>query len=144
MKIKLIKSIDKDKAFKLVIDTFLRFEAQDYGEEGINTFKTLLHDNEFIKSLEMYGAFDGEDLIGVIATRNSGSHIVLLFVDGNHHRKGIAKELFNNVLKQFSSEIITVNSSPYAINAYKRLGFTATKKEQIKDGIRFTPMIYKR
>lgn len=144
MEIKLIEETHKDKAFQLIIDTFLRFEAKNYSEEGIETFKTLLHDNNFIDSLEMYGAFKNDNLIGVIATRNSGSHIVLLFVDGKYQRKGIAKELFNNVLKEFPAEIITVNSSNYAVGVYKRLGFTATKNEQIKDGIRFTPMIYKR
>ena len=37
---------------------------------------------------------------------------------------------------------ITVNSSPYAVEIYRRLGFTATDAERVTDGIRFTPMTY--
>lgn len=37
---------------------------------------------------------------------------------------------------------ITVNASPYAIEAYHHLGFVDTAKEQTVNGIRFTPMSY--
>ena len=35
---------------------------------------------------------------------------------------------------------ITVNSSPYAVPIYERLGFRQTKPEQVVDGIRIVPM----
>jgi len=35
---------------------------------------------------------------------------------------------------------ITVNSSPYALEVYHRLGFIDKDREQTVDGIRFTPM----
>jgi len=35
---------------------------------------------------------------------------------------------------------VTVNSSPNAIGAYKKLGFNAVGPEQIEHGIRFIPM----
>ena len=36
-----------------------------------------------------------------------------------------------------------VNSSPYAVDVYHKLGFTDTDKEQMTNGIIYTPMIYK-
>jgi len=38
---------------------------------------------------------------------------------------------------------VSVNSSLYAVEAYKRLGFVATNAEQQKNGIRFVPMKHK-
>lgn len=35
---------------------------------------------------------------------------------------------------------LTVNSSPYAVEIYKRLGFVSTDVMQEKDGIIFIPM----
>lgn len=38
------------------------------------------------------------------------------------------------------TEIMTVNSSPYAVPVYEKLGFHATGSEQTVNGLRFTPM----
>ena len=35
---------------------------------------------------------------------------------------------------------VTVNSSPYAVGFYKKLGFVPLGPEKQADGIRFTPM----
>jgi predicted GNAT family N-acyltransferase len=37
-------------------------------------------------------------------------------------------------------EPITVNSSPYAHEFYKKLGFLDTSEEQITNGVRYYPM----
>jgi hypothetical protein len=37
-------------------------------------------------------------------------------------------------------KIIDVHSSPYAVHIYEKLGFVKQSEEQIKDGIRFTPL----
>ncbi len=44
------------------------------------------------------------------------------------------------ICNKFSLTEITVNSSPYAVEVYHKLGFKDTAVEQISDGIRFTPM----
>jgi len=36
---------------------------------------------------------------------------------------------------------ITVNSSPYAVKVYERLGFVKTEEQQEKDGILYVPMM---
>ncbi len=141
---KLTEESDRKSALNLVLQVFMEYEAPDYIEEGINTFKNFLSDREQTDKLEMYGAFEGAAIVGVIASRNDGCHISLFFVDGKHHRKGIGRLLFNTLLKNTASEQITVNSSPYAVEIYKRLGFVSTNSEQTTDGIRYTPMVYKR
>ncbi len=134
-----------DSALKLVLDVFMQFEAPDYSEQGVNTFKrTGIEDKEYISKLNMYGAFEGTQLVGVIATRNKGSHIGLFFVKGEYHKRGIGKALFRAVLSDSVSDEITVNSSPYAKEIYHHLGFTDTDSEQEVEGIRFIPMVYKK
>jgi len=142
-----IEEIDRDKraqALKLVLDVFMQYEAPDYAAEGIDTFVNFLHDESQIDALEMLGAYDGEKIVGAIATRGNGSHISLLFVDGALHRQGIGRQLFAEVLRRSPAQSISVNSSPFAVEAYRRLGFTPTGGEQVRDGIRFTPMLYHR
>jgi len=51
--------------------------------------------------------------------------------------------LFEAALKNSSSNELTVNASPYAMEIYHHLGFKDTKTEQTVMGIRFIPMIYR-
>jgi GNAT superfamily N-acetyltransferase len=88
-----------------------------------------------IGALIFYGAFDGETLVGIIATRNAGNHIALFFVDGKYHRQGIGRELFKEVLRDNTTGEITVHSSPYAVEVYRHLGFIALDRERVTDGI---------
>lgn len=90
--------------------------------------------------LRIFGAFKNDILVGVIATRSEGTHIALFFVDGKYHRQGIGKKLFQTVLSNNSSGKMTVNSSPYAVPIYHKLGFCDTDKEQVVNGLRFTPL----
>ena len=129
------------QALKLVWTVFLEFEAPDYSEQGVQTFKNYIADKTIMSKLEFYGAFVDDELLGIIAMRNK-SHIIMLFTKKEYHRKGIAKALFNYVLGITDSKIITVNSSPYAVEIYHKLGFINTENEKEIDGIKFTPMWY--
>lgn len=121
----------------------MQFEAPDYSVEGVETFKrTAIYNNDFLDSLNMYGAYESETLLGVIATRNKGNHIALFFVDGKHHRQGIGKKLFKIVLENSTAKEITVNSSPYAVEVYHRLGFVDIALEENTNEIRYIPMAY--
>ena len=145
IEIRRIEKGEVDGALELVMSVFMAFEAPDYSEEGVEAFKrTAVYNPAFIESLLFYGAFSENGLVGVIATRNEGSHIALFFVDARYHRKGIGRKLFEAALNDCPSEEMTVNSSPYAVEAYHRLGFMDTAEEQIRDGIRYTPMVYKK
>lgn len=148
--IKEINDKDLERALALVNNVFSEFVAVDYSEQGRNTFEDYLkHKNEEVASdlksghKKMWAYYRDNEIIGVISTRNT-SHISLMFVDKNHHRQGIARELFNTVLeglkKSGSVTQMTVNSSPYAVHVYERLGFNRTGPQQENDGIIFIPM----
>jgi ribosomal protein S18 acetylase RimI-like enzyme len=146
-----IKNIEFDdigEAFKLVKNVFMEFDAPDYSQEGINEFiENIIENQEFIDKFKTYeqimiGAFDDDKIIGVLAI-SKRNHISLLFVDKKYHRMGIASSLVNEivrVLKLKNIDKIKLNSSPYARSFYKKIGFIDTDTEQVKNGIRYTPM----
>ena len=56
-------------------------------------------------------------------------------------RQGTGRALFERVCQDNPFDTMTVNSSPYAVPIYHRLGFTDTDVEQVTNGLRYTPMI---
>ncbi len=141
--IRKLESFETESALDLVNKVFMEFEAPDYSEEGVEEFNKSMRDEEYLSKLCMYGAYANEKLIGVIATRSEGTHIALFFVDSDFQGKGVGRSLFQTVVADCNSNRITVNSSPYAVPIYKKLGFTETDTEQAVNGLRFTPMEYK-
>ena len=129
-------------ALSLAIRVFERFEAPDYSAEGTRNFLATLRDPAFRANILCYGAFEQHALVGMLATRNEGRHISLFFVEEAFQRQGIGKALFMAALADATGDAVTVNSSPFAVEVYRRLGFKATKPEQTTDGIRYTPMRY--
>ena len=135
-------------ALALVRRVFMEFEAPDYTEEGVREFMDFIAPEAVAQKMTggqllLWGCFEGEKIIGIIATRAPG-HIALLFVDKEYHRRGIAKALCNTAAafgrQQNACDKITVNSSPYAVPAYRGMGFTETAEELTVNGLRFTPM----
>ena len=139
MEYRKIRKSEMNAALKLVWDVFLKFEAPDYSDEGIKEFKKTIDDKVWVNDREFYGAIEEDKVIGVIATKDK-SHIALFFVDGNYHRQGIGRRLYNMVLESNDKNYFTVNSSPYAHEVYKHLGFEDTDSEQCIKGLRFFPM----
>jgi len=131
------------ETMELVRDVFMEYEAPDYSDEGIEEFLRFLEPNEIAEKLEeekmkIWVCSFGSEIVGMIAAMEN--HINLLFVSGKHHRKGIARKLLKIMTDFYKPAEITVNSSPYAIEAYRRLGFNETDSEQVVSGIRYTPM----
>ena len=134
---------------EMVWEVFSEFEAPDYSSEGVDTFKEfivpgILADKIKNEHFKVYCCFGEASLVGVLALRDT-THISLLFVKKKYHRRGIAKELLRMVVEDISklkSDLreLTVNSSPYAVKIYKRLGFVATDTMQEQNGMKFTPM----
>ena len=122
----------------------MQFEAPDYSEEGIQSFRDFIEKKEIANTLEFWGAYDDNELKGVIATREERKHICCFFVKAQYHRQGIGRKLWEYLLENNPNEIITVNSSPYAVPIYHKLGFVDTDAEQLSDGIRYTPMRFER
>lgn len=139
IEIREIKKEEMKEALDLVWRTFLEYEAPDYTQEGIEEFKRTIDNEQWIKERQFIGAFENTKIVGVIATKDS-NHIALFFVDGNYHRRGIGKNLYNFIKESNSTGYFTVNSSPYAHEVYKHLGFIDTDTEQVVNGLRFFPM----
>ncbi|BBB92600.1 MAG TPA: GNAT family N-acetyltransferase [Methylomusa anaerophila] len=140
----------------MVKAVFDQFVAPGFSQQGVCEFykyvqperilQRLQEDLSFILLAENLGNMGNGDkkIVGVIEMKRA-CHVALLFTDGNYHRLGVAKTLFQLSLDKLRAtglkvNICTVNSSPYAVEAYKRLGFCPTKCEQEKYGVRFVPM----
>lgn len=150
--IRRLRPEELDTALELAMDTFLRYEAPDYGPEGVDTFRRDIIDNpEFHESCRngrnrIWGAFDGELLVGIFGMRGP-SHICLVFTREGYHRQGVASAIFRKLLADVRKENpdvskITLNSSPYGKPFYLHTGFCCADDEKTINGIRFTPLEY--
>ena len=70
-------------ACRLMWKAFLQFEAPEYSQEGIAHFRASLEDQERIRKLTFYGAFDGDKLVGTLCMR-APQHIGDFFGFGFH------------------------------------------------------------
>lgn len=128
-------------AVELIWEVFLKFEAPEYSEEGIRTFRASLDDPVRTAALKWYGAFEDGDQVGVLCMREP-QHIGDFFVKEAYQGRGHGRRLFEYVCSNCETQEFTVNSSPYAVPIYRRLGFRETDTEQLTDGLRYTPMKY--
>jgi len=148
--IKEVEKKDLQRALDLVNEVFGEFVAVDYSQEGKSTFENYLKNKyeEISGAMDagkkkMWAYYQDGEILGVLAVRDV-CHISLLFVDKRHHGKGIAKQLLGALLEELRGNRdvtrISVNSSPYALKIYEKMGFARTGERQEKDGIVFIPM----
>ncbi|MDR0437693.1 MAG: GNAT family N-acetyltransferase [Bacteroidales bacterium] len=144
-------TLKSSRVLQLVWNVFEEFEAYQCSAKGVREFQNFIEGSSIEKLLGnsemiMWGSFYNGEIIGAIAAK-SPNHISLLFVDKKYHRRGIARALYQKFIeysKKDNCSEISVNSSLYAVEAYKRLGFVATDTEQEhENGIRFVPMKHK-
>ncbi|MBO5293189.1 MAG: GNAT family N-acetyltransferase [Lachnospiraceae bacterium] len=133
---------------QLAWKTFLEFEAPVYKPEGIRSFYDFIKDDQLRRmflmgAYQMFVAFADGKMIGMITMRGQG-HISLLFVDEQFHRQGIGRVLIETLAGYLKNEMgmdrMTVNSSPYGVGFYHKLGFQDMGSETETDGIKYTPM----
>ena len=123
MQIRQLQVNEYDRALTLSLDVFIQCGKNDFDEEGLETFKSFIYNKDLVNELTIYGAFEGESLIGLIATKNEGKHISLFFITPMYHGKGIGKRLFEAAIQDKPVSEMTVNSSSYAIPIYRKFGF---------------------
>lgn len=148
-----VRFIDSDEwedAMQLAYETFLKYDAAYFSEEGIKHFREFVSDSTLKRmneagSFQVIGCYAANLLVGVAAMRNL-NHISLLFIKGEYHRKGIGRRLVNELADyakiKLHQEFLTVHAAPYAYDFYRRLGFKDTDVEQTQDGIKYIPMRY--
>lgn len=132
-----------DEVIALVWLVFMQYVAPDYSKEGSRTFQSFIQDKERMKALTIYGAFDEEEMVGVLAIRET-AHISLFFVKDSYQGQKVGRKLFEYMLEKNDDQTFSVNASPYAVPIYRHLGFKDEKPQQEEDGIIFTPMTYRR
>jgi GNAT superfamily N-acetyltransferase len=139
---------EEEAVTDVVLRAFDAYVAPGYSPEGVATFRDYARpdalaersrDNHFVLVAER-----GGEVAGMIEMRGY-AHLSMLFVDPRHHRSGVGKELFARALDVCRTsnpglERVTVNSSPYAVPIYERLGFASSGEEQVVNGMRFIPM----
>lgn len=137
-----------EAAMKMVWKTFLKFEAGDYTEEGIRNFLDFITDDKLYHSFlrgtyQMIVAVVRDKIIGVASVRNR-NHLSLLFVDEAYHRQGVGRRLmdvFCRYLKEEEGErYMSLAAAPYALEFYRKIGFSAVGPEREVGGIRVTSM----
>lgn len=139
---------EEAEACQLVVESFNEFIAPGYSDEGVNEFLKYVNPESMQKRLAddsyaLVAVIDGL-MAGVIEVR-SNNHIALLYVKKEYQRRGIAGKLVKSAIEKSRRSDrtiaeIEVNSSPYAVKIYEKLGFTGVDAEQTVNGIRFTPM----
>ena len=88
-----------ESVMELVWKTFLKFEAEDYSVIGVRSFQDFITDQVlhklFLKGeYQVFVAVYKRKIVGVISLR-SCTHISLLFVDEEYHKKGIGTKLIH-------------------------------------------------
>lgn len=126
----------------------MKFEAGDYGVEGVENFRNFISDPMLrrmflLGTYHMYVATCCGKVVGMVSLRDK-NHISLLFVDEAYHRKGIGRRLIDTIgafsKEEYGKEEITVNASPYGLEFYKKVGFCSTSPLMINGGIKYTSM----
>ncbi|MBS0343877.1 MAG: GNAT family N-acetyltransferase [Proteobacteria bacterium] len=93
--------------------------------------------------LDYYVGMVGSQMAGVVAVRHT-THLFHLFVGHAFQRRGVARALWSHVKAVYewpsASAPTTVNSTPFALSFYERIGFQATGPRVETNGIAFIPM----
>ena len=139
---------EEQEVSKLVVRVFKAFIAPYYSPQGVEEILSYVHPDALASRARLDHfvllAKVKDDLVGVIEVRKH-SHVSLLFVDGRYQRQGIARELLNKsieIIREKNPQLdkLTVNSSPNAVEAYRKLGFVAEEEERIIKGVKFQVM----
>ncbi len=138
--IKKITSNEYNNLRVLVKECFNEFVASEFSEEGKIEFYRFIENDETLNKLDIFGYYIEDVLIGVIGVDKESSHISIFFVAKMFQRHSFGKKLLETVVDSLTSEVITVHSSPNAVNAYKYMGFKATDKMLENNGIKYVPM----
>ncbi len=141
---------DAEAVSRLILESFTEFIAGGYSDEGRAEFTRYVQGAALVDRSRsnhcVLVALAGERPAGVIELRDN-DHVSLLFVDSRFQRRGIARELLARAMSvarpaKPGLERVTVNSSPFGVPMYERLGFRQTGPERTVNGIVFIPMAH--
>jgi GNAT superfamily N-acetyltransferase len=144
-----VRPDEYEKASALVLAVFDHDVAPLYVSSGIEVFHAYAAP-EAMRNRSGAGhillvAEKDTAIVGVAEARDF-NHLSLLFVDPRSQNGGVGRSLLMEIIRLIKAEhpaqkTVTVNSSPNAVEAYKRFGFQPTGVLQRKEGIDFVPMV---
>lgn len=144
---RLIKSGEEKDAFSIVDRGFDSFIRKDFTAEGADEFFRAIQYMIFNKPPNHFTmiALSESEIVGVIVVKEY-DHVSVFFVEPSLMGQGIGRGLLENSLticRQNKADLkeIDVNSSPWAVPVYQKLGFKSDGPEQEVNGIRFTRMV---
>lgn len=144
-----LTTADLASAIQLIKRCFHEFVAGEYSEQGVEEFERYVDAMPERLGKEHFALLvrAGGDVVGLLEMRNM-KHVSLLFVAREYHGRGIARLLWEEGLRccletNPGLQEIDVNSSRYAVEVYKRLGFEVRGEYQTVQGIGFVPMVYR-
>jgi GNAT superfamily N-acetyltransferase len=147
LKIRAAQSHDAEKISDLISVLSRKFIVSEFSIEGAEFLLSTMTQSaieDFMQSGYVYHVAEIDNsLAGVVGVRDH-THLYHLFVAEQFHRKGIAKKLWQVAMQVCLANgnpgEFTVNSSAYARDAYKKLGFVAQSGPKEKGGVVFFPM----
>ncbi|HWR40374.1 MAG TPA: GNAT family N-acetyltransferase [Patescibacteria group bacterium] len=145
---RLLTAGDEALVARMVVQTFLQCVAPGYSLAGIQEFMAFIAPGELrqrrVEGNRQWVALYQGIPVGFAEAREA-RHLALLFVALGWQGRGIGTALLERV-RQYCREaeppreILTVNSSPYAVLFYRKNGFTPFVEEQERNGVRYLPM----
>ena len=139
---------DWEETMEMTWRTFMKFEAADYGMEGVENFRNFIADPMLkrmflLGNYHMFVATHMGEIVGMVSLRDK-NHVSLLFVDEAYHRKGIGRKLIETIgafsKEEYGRNEITVNAAPYGLAFYKTIGFHSISPLTCNGGIKYISM----
>lgn len=148
MRIRKFSKEDAKEVSKLIADALLNFNSKEYSKSTLKALIKYQSPKELIKKSKTrnyFVAVENNKLLGIGGYDSEGA-VHTFFVNSNHHRKGIGKQIMLRVLKEAKKEgikLLTCHSTRYAKPFYSSFGFKKIKEKTIpfyNSKLRFTLM----
>lgn len=136
---------DAEAISALALGTCEKYLFNSTTEEGRKTLRELYSPSNVRRQILANDHFElvihDEELVGAAAMRSNDHHVYLFFVTGRLHGHGLGRKLMNALTSNLGdAQYITLNSSMYAVEFYKHLGFEATGPLSTAKGVESLPM----
>jgi GNAT superfamily N-acetyltransferase len=143
---------DVPGCLEVVKASFDLYVAPVYPPEGVENFYTYASAEAMVERLEkgahLFGVFVGQVLVGILEFR-AKDHVSLFFIHPDWQGMGLGRKLWTYALDELQKiyppiHWMGVNSSPYAVPIYEKLGFVTKGPIQQKGGVIFQEMEWNR
>ena len=139
---------DSKEVSDFIIKSFITFNGKNLNKESIKFFIELYRkeniEDKWLKDYVVIAEINNK-IIGVGRAKKNG-FITHCYVDKKFMRKGIGSTLMKRLENQIKSEKrnrVLLNSSPYGLKFYEKLGYKSKGIKKIYHGIPLYPMIKK-